>query len=205
MLVLDEEVYARGKTWATFLAEMRENRERLLRVLDAVRPTPEEIQTARETAMALPRPLSVLVLTEDWCPDAIVNIPVVVRLVEVLPQTRLRFFYRSEHPDLAAAYAAEGVTSIPVVSFFDASGREIGRWVEHSAEARVRKEAWMAQYPEAERWRRSPDPKEQAQWKALLARRFAAMVRWYRQEGLWRATWQELVALLQRAATTQSA
>lgn len=195
------EKYEEGKTWAAFLAGMTENRERLLRVLAAVQPTPEDIRAAQEAAAAWPKPLRVLVLTEDWCPDAIVNIPVVFRLVDALPGTHLRFFYRSEHPDLAEAYAREGVRSIPVVSFFDGHWREVARWVEHSRAVQERKAAWMAQYPDAERWRNSEDPEEQQRWRALMARRFVAMVRWYREEGLWRATWEELVTALREGNT----
>lgn len=190
------EKYHQGKPWATFLAEMSQNRERLLRVLDAVRLRPEDVRAAQEAAAGKEKPLRILVLTEDWCPDAIVNIPVVYRLAEALPGTHLRFFYRSEHPDLAEAYAAEGIHSIPVVSIFDGRWRDIVRWVEHSRAAQERKTAWMAQYPDAERWRTSDDPEDQRQWRALVGRRFVAMVRWYREEGLWRATWEELLAAL---------
>ncbi len=196
-IVCKDAQFSRGKDWETFLAEMTENRERLLRVLDAVRPTREDIERARKVLSAHPHPLSVLVLTEDWCPDAIVNIPVLVRFVDTPPKAHVRFFYRSEHPDLQEAYAAEGVYSIPVFSFFDSEGREIARFVEQSPTVARRKAEWMARYPEAQRWRESNDPQERQKYHQLMARRFAAMIRWYEQ-GLWRATWDYLVELLTR-------
>ena len=197
-IVCNDAQFSRGKDWETFLAEMTENRERLLRVLDAVRPTREDMERARKALSAHHHPLSVLVLTEDWCPDAIVNIPVLVRFVDPPPKAHVRFFYRSEHPDLREAYAAEGVHSVPVFSFFDSEGREIARFVEQSPTVARRKAEWMAQYPKAQRWRESNDPQEREKYRHLMARRFAALIRWYEQ-GLWRATWDYLVELLTRS------
>ena len=201
MIHLTEERFQQGKTWASFLGEMSQNRERLLRVLEAVQPTPDDVEAARRAAAFHAQPLSVLVLTEDWCPDAIVNIPVVFRFVDAIPHTRLRFFYRSENPDLEEAYAEEGVFSIPVISFFDAQRREIARFVEQTDEVARRKAEFMAQYPEAERWRHSTDPEEQARYKEILARRTAALLRWYRRDGLWRTVWQDFVRLLEVGET----
>ncbi len=196
MISLSRERFEQGKTWDEFLAGMSQNKDRLLRVLEVVRPTEEEVEAARHAASRHQQPLSVLVLAEDWCPDAIVNIPVVVRFAEVVPDTEVRFFYRSENPDLEAAYAEDGVFSIPVISFFDARWREIARFVEHSAEAARRKAEWMAQHPEVTRLRNATSPEEREQYKQLMARRFVAIVRWYRG-GLWRATWQDLIRLLE--------
>lgn len=196
MVHLSEERFLQGKTWASFLAGMSQNRERLLRVLEAIRLTQEDVKRARHAVSLYPAPLSVLVLTEDWCPDAIVNIPVIFRFVDAVPDTRLRFFYRSENPDLEAAYAEEDVFSIPVISVFDAQWREVARFVEHAQEIARMKAEWMAQFPDAARWRHSSDPEDQARYRQLMARRFAVLVRWYR-EGLWRFAWEEILHLLE--------
>ncbi len=195
MIDLNEARFLQGKEWEVFLAGMSQNRERLLRVLEAIRPTPEERERARRALTSHPLPLSVLVLTEDWCPDAIVNIPVLIRFIESVPDVRVRFFYRSEHPDLEEAYARENVYSIPVFSFFDRDWREVARFVEQSPTVARRKAEWMAQFPEAGRWRESDDPDERAKYRHLMTRRFAALIRWYEQ-GLWRATWNYLIDLL---------
>lgn len=189
------ERFLQGLTWPQYLEQMTVNRQRVEEVLAAIHPTETDIAAARAAANHHERPLALAVLTEDWCGDAVVNVPVVVRFAEAVPGTHLRLFIRSQHPDLEAAYAREEVLSIPTVSFFDARWREVARWVEHSREARQRKAEWMARYPEAEGWRRSTDPEDEGRWQRLLARRLVAMIGWYR-EGLWRATWEEMVSLL---------
>ncbi len=195
---MSEDTYTQGLTWPEYLQQMTVNRQRILQVLDAIHPDEEEIEAARAAAEGHPGPLHILVMTEDWCGDAVVNVPVAVRLAEVLPNAQLRLFIRSQHPDLQAAYADEDVWSIPVISIFDGTWREIARFVEQSEEVRRRKEQWMSQFPQAPRWRASTDPEEKKRWTRLMARRLRDMMSWYK-EGMWKSTWRALLQDMQRA------
>jgi hypothetical protein len=79
-------------------------------------------------ARALCGPLSMLVLVEDWCGDAIHTIPFVMRLVEANPALELRVIKRDEHEALMATHMSDAARSIPVLIAYDRDGRERGWW-----------------------------------------------------------------------------
>ncbi len=196
-MILEETSYAQGLTWPDYLKQMTVNRQRILRVLDAIRPTEAEIQAVCEAVEGHVAPLSFLILTEDWCGDAVVNVPVVVRLAEALPNVRLRLFVRSQHAELQDMYAAEGVLHIPVISIFDGNGQEVARFVEQTPEVRAYKEAWLARFPEASAWRTSTDPAERRRWQRLMIRLLQELIEQY-ESGWWHTVWNFLLEALRR-------
>ena len=74
--------------------------------------------------------MHVLVMTEDWCGDALMNLPILARIVEALPDADLRVFVRTTAVELNAYYTGRDVTKIPVITFLDQDFRELGTWVE---------------------------------------------------------------------------
>ena len=192
---MTEARFRKGFTWPEYVAQMRVNRERVTQLFDQVTIAPEDRRAFSEAVARHGGHLYVTALTEDWCGDAVVNLPLVARLAEEVPGMELRLFRRSENPDLEQAYAADGVTSIPVLSFFDAEWREVGRWVERPAAAHRRVEAWWTARPEAAALRRSDRPEDQRKRRAVLRQLLTEMMEWYR-DGLWNATLDELRSLL---------
>ncbi len=82
----------------------------------------------------------ILVLTEDYCIDSVLNLPLIARLAEASPKARLRIAKRDSHPDLAAAFPGRGGESrLPTVIFLSNSGAALGHWSERSR----RDQAWM--------------------------------------------------------------
>ena len=72
-----------------------------------------------------------LVITEDWCGDALYNVPVFAKLVEGNPNVEMRVFLRDKNPDLMDQYLNQGIyRSIPVFAFFDEHMNEIARFIE---------------------------------------------------------------------------
>jgi hypothetical protein len=89
-----------------------------------------------------------LIMTEDWCGDALMNLPVVARIVEALPDADLRVFVRSTAVELNAYYAGRDVTNIPVIALLDEDFRELGTWVERPRTADAWRAEWMAAHPD---------------------------------------------------------
>lgn len=79
-------------------------------------------------ARALRGPLSLLVLLEDWCGDAIHTIPFVMRMVEANPALTLRVLSRDAHEPLMQAHLTGEARSIPVLIAYDRDGVERGWW-----------------------------------------------------------------------------
>jgi Thioredoxin len=69
-----------------------------------------------------------LVLSEDWCGDAVNSVPVVQRLVERVPNLDLRLLARDANLDVMDAHLTGASRSIPVVMLLDEHRREHGWW-----------------------------------------------------------------------------
>ncbi len=125
--MVTRERFEQGMTLQEYLDQMTTNRDKFLEAMAAVRLAPED----RAVFASRREPLNVLVITEDWCGDALTNFPVLARMVEGAPAVQLRVFLRDRNPDLMAQYLNRGVfKSIPVFVFFDAEMKELARFVE---------------------------------------------------------------------------
>jgi hypothetical protein len=151
-------------------AELWRNAARLARV-------PDEF-VAR--VAALPGRWHLLVLSEDWCGDAVNSVPYVARLAELAPNLDLRVLARDEHPDLMDAHLTGTARSIPVVIVYDDRFAEQGWWGPRPTPL----QAWVF------------GPEGQALDKS---ERYRHVRGWYaRDRG--RTTLDEVVTLLERAA-----
>ena len=118
-----------------------------------------------------------LVLSEDWCGDAVNTVPVVARLAELAPNLDLRVLARDANLDLMDTHLSGTSRSIPVVMVLDEEFRERGWWGSRPAAL----QAWvmgpgMAMEKEA---------------------RYREVRSWYaRDKG--RTTLEEIVALMER-------
>ena len=119
------ERFAQGMTFAEYLAQMRINKDRFARRLDDTVIGPEDREALRG------RKLRILVITEDWCGDALVGFPGLAKLVEGLPEVEMRVFRRDENPDVMDQYLKRGLyRTIPVFVFFDEQMNELARFME---------------------------------------------------------------------------
>lgn len=122
-----------------------------------------------------------LVLSADWCADAVSSLPWVEALAAATPNVAMRILDRDANLDLMDAHLTNGRSrSIPVVILYDAHGVERGWWGPRPSVL----QAWVMS-PEAQAM---PAPE-----------RFAEQRRWYVADG-GRSTLEELTALIERAA-----
>jgi hypothetical protein len=119
------ERFAQGMTFAAYLAQMRTNRERFENRMADSGITPADREAIRG------RKLKILVITEDWCGDALVGFPALARLVDGAADVELRVFLRDENPDVMDKYLKRGLyRTIPVFVFFDERMNELARFME---------------------------------------------------------------------------
>jgi len=69
-----------------------------------------------------------LVLSEDWCGDAVNTVPVMAKLAELAPNVDLRVLARDQNLDLMDAHLTDRSRSIPCVIALDAGYVERGWW-----------------------------------------------------------------------------
>lgn len=139
---ITRERFEQGLTVEQYIAQMTQNREKFESNLAQAALRPEDIAFFER----LPQPINVLVLTEDWCGDALGNVPVLAALAKRTGKLHLRLFLRDQHLDLADQYLKEGkYRSIPVFVFFDQQMRELGHFIERPADATAEMQAATAQ------------------------------------------------------------
>ena len=148
-MTIDRARFDKGLTYDAYKAQMTRNRERLEENEQHVALSTEDLAAFS----ALPRPVKVLVLAEDWCGDVIANLPVLGRLAKDSGKLDVRIFLRDQNDDIMQGYLNKGqFKSIPVFVFFDQDFRELGHWIERPASvtevrAKRRKEIFAA-HPE---------------------------------------------------------
>ena len=125
--MVTKERFAQGLTFQQYLDQMGTNKEKFVQFLGEIKVTPED----RAALDKLGKRLKVLVITEDWCGDALYNVPVLAKMVEGNPNIEMRVFLRDKNPDLMSQYLNQGLyRSIPVFAFFDENMNEVARFIE---------------------------------------------------------------------------
>lgn len=120
-----------------------------------------------------------LVLSEDWCGDAVNTVPVVARLAALAPNLDLRVLARDHNLDLMDAHLTGTSRAIPVVIVLDDEFNERAWWGSRPAEL----QAWVTGPGRA--------LEKEARYREVRA--------WYARDG-GRTTLEEIVATLERAA-----
>ncbi len=146
---ITRERFAQGMTYEQYYAQMTRNQERFKQQEEQVTITTADLAPFA----ALPRPLRVLVLAEDWCGDVINGLPILGRIAAATDKLELRVFLRDQNLDLMDQYLKEGkYRSIPVFAFFDDEFNQVGLFIERPAATTARyqrqREELTAQHPE---------------------------------------------------------
>lgn len=143
-MAMDAARFETGMTMDEYIAQMQQNKEQFAANIAAAPVTAADIARFG----ALPEPLNVLVITEDWCGDSLAHLPILFRLArETGDRLRLRIFKRDEHRDLAAQYPLPtGRVAIPIVVFHDAAMKELGRFLERPETGHAEMAAFMAAF-----------------------------------------------------------
>jgi len=135
-MTVTPERFAQGLTYEAYKARMTRNQARFEANERAVEIDPADLTFFKR----LLRPLSVLVLAEDWCGDVIDNLPILGCLAAESGKLDVRVFPRDENPDLMDGYLKEGqFRSIPVFVFFDQDFRELGHFIERPESVTARR------------------------------------------------------------------
>ncbi|MFC2947135.1 thioredoxin family protein [Virgibacillus sediminis] len=116
--------FEKGMSPDTYIESMNKHKENLLHVYDHFQ-LPEDEEVFRQIK---DRNLRAIILTEDWCGDAMMNVPVLLRLAEAA-DIDIRMLLRDENLELMDQYLTNGTSrSIPIFIFIDENGNEAAVW-----------------------------------------------------------------------------
>ncbi|HEX9036128.1 MAG TPA: thioredoxin family protein [Ktedonobacterales bacterium] len=146
---ITRERFEQGMTIEQYQAQMTQNKDAFAANIASAQARPEDLAFFQ----GLPEPLNVVVITEDWCGDALANVPVLAKVAAETGKLTLRVFLRDQNLDLADRYLKEGkYRSVPVFVFFDQRMRERGHFIERPARATAEMNAatarLVAEHPE---------------------------------------------------------
>lgn len=115
-----------GLTFEEWLvtAQSDESREAMLKGLasQALEPHVEALLGA------LPRPVYVVAIAEDWCGDVRRHVPVLQRLAQTAPRLEVRYITREQHKDVFVRFLTNGGEAIPKFIFVSDQFVECGNW-----------------------------------------------------------------------------
>ena len=126
-MTLNAEKFSQGMTTQQYIEYIKVNKQPFLDIYAAT-DISAEIQGFFNN---LPQPLNLLVLTSDWCGDAMSTTPAILRLADSSENLKLEVFSRDDEVDLTNSFLPEyraGTT--PVFVVFDSEMREVSRFVE---------------------------------------------------------------------------
>ncbi len=129
-MAITRERFEQGMTIEQYKAQMTQNREAFAANEASATIRPADVAFFQN----LPQGVNTLIITEDWCGDALANVPTLAKLAEQTDKLTLRVFLRDQNLDLADQYLKEGkYRSVPVFVFFDQDMRELGHFIERPA------------------------------------------------------------------------
>lgn len=116
--------YEKAMSTDEYIESMDKHKENLLHIYDHF--TLPENETFIQALKG--RNLRAIVLTEDWCGDAMLNIPILLRLAEAA-DINVRMLLRDQNLELMDEYLTNGKSrSIPIFIFIDENGNEVAKW-----------------------------------------------------------------------------
>jgi hypothetical protein len=197
-MAVTREHFDQGMTFHEYMAQMQQNREKFAGNYADAAISDEAARFVCDLAV----PLNVLILTEDWCGDALTYVPVFGRLAECSDCWNVRVFLRDQNPDLADQYRKEGIyRSVPVFVFFDEEMNELGCFIERPRAVNNERQELIdtlaAAYPgviqPGRPYAEQAPAAQQVLAEPLRALRLGSLARWQA------ACVQEIITILKRA------
>lgn len=119
-------VYESGKTFEDWMAS-GENQTNL----EAIRMMLEEQTFPPDIAArikAVKRPVHVVAIAEDWCPDVVRHVPVLQKMSELNPKIQVRYITRTQWLDVFMRFLTVGGEAVPKFIFLNDKFVETGDW-----------------------------------------------------------------------------
>ncbi len=161
--MINQTVWDAGVSIETYVQDSVEFQKELTERVRDVRLTPYE----KEQLKGFVTPVKIAVLTESWCGDSLMNVPILAKIEEVCPAIEVRVFPRHQFEVLSQYFAEQGYGHIPVFWFMDADFHQLGVWMERPQAARRPIKQWMNAHPEFAQTMQDPNLSEEERKEKL--------------------------------------
>ena len=132
MCVMD--LFSRGLSFEEFVNQDKDTyKEKTLEIYDGITISEELIAEIR----AIDSIIHVLVFAEIWCPDCMINVPVLQKMSETNPNFNIRIVSREGHEEYMDSYKVNGKPKIPTFVFMNEEFEELGAFIEQPQVVKV--------------------------------------------------------------------
>jgi hypothetical protein len=139
------EWFQKAMTADEYINSMTRNKEEMLSIYERFALKDEDKGRFEKV---VPQKLRVIALSEDWCGDALLNNPILLRIAEA-SGIEVRFLLRDQNLELMDQYLTNGTSrAIPIYIFMDQEGNEVGVWGPRAPEIQALVEKERAALPE---------------------------------------------------------
>ncbi|WP_053218799.1 thioredoxin family protein [Virgibacillus senegalensis] len=180
-----EKWYQKGIGPDQYIESMQQHKENLLHVYDHF-ILPEDNEFFEKLRN---KNLRAIVLTEDWCGDAMMNVPILFHLAQKA-DIDIRLLARDENLELMDNYLTNGKSrSIPIFIFMDENGNEVAKWGPRAPEIQQFIEESMANLPD----------KDATDYKEKRKELFTFVTKSFRDNtDFWKQTYQSIATSLKQ-------
>lgn len=119
-------IHASGHPFADWLQRAKDPAKRAA-MEDSLRKLALPTATTAWLA-ALPRPVHVVAIAEDWCGDVVRHLPVLECMALATPALRVRYVARAEHLEVFSRFLTNGGEAIPKFIFLNDQFVECANW-----------------------------------------------------------------------------
>jgi len=193
--VISQDEWEQGLSIAGLISRMTVNQALLQRRYSTLDLT--ETEKLRLGELTAPRKL--LVMTEEWCSDCLMNLPILTRLAEASGKLEVRFFVRKDWPHLRSYFNSRDIYSLPTLQIMDDAFIPLAVWVERPQAAHKSLAAWKEAHPEVEHTRRRADltsEEKRELMREINEKLVFEMEEWYAQS-LQSETVREVIEILE--------
>jgi len=179
--MITENFWKSGMTSEEYVSQMNTYQKEMLQRIKDLRITSAEFDRVRN----IDQGRKLLVLTEAWCKDSLMNLPIIIKIAEASEKIELRIFDRTNNEELTTYFKSEGLSNIPICWIMNEDFSTRGHWVERPKKAYRLIEEWIKAHPELQTIDNDPSltPEEKTEKKyPITAKLLDEMWNWYDTE-----------------------
>ncbi len=122
-----QDLFQKGQSFLYFINQDQDTyKEKTLELYEKISIPEALTQEIRK----LNRTINVLVFAEIWCPDCMINVPVLQKMSDINSNIKIRIVSRSGNEALMEAYKLKGKPKIPTFVFMNEGYEELGIFIE---------------------------------------------------------------------------
>ena len=134
MAKIDAKLLKNGLDWKEYLSSMTENQGNFSKQIEIVK-SKKDLHNPMKKLESKLQNKNFIILTEDFCPDSLFNIPIFIIISELISDLSLKIYRRSENQYLNTICKNLDLMKIPALLITDKTLKVLYKWEEKPQKA----------------------------------------------------------------------